>query len=66
MWIDATLPIGRNYGPPPERAGERVRAGRFFGEHVLTRLFAPPEKRKVTLFEVGNGAPLHGPARGRG
>jgi hypothetical protein len=52
MWIDATLPIGRNYGPPPERAGERIRAGRFFGEHVLTRLFAPPDQRKVTHIEA--------------
>jgi hypothetical protein len=62
MWIDATLPIGKNYGPPPERAGERIRAGRFFGEHVLTRLFAPPDQRKVTRLEW-NGAELHGPAR---
>jgi acyl-CoA thioesterase FadM len=62
MWIDATLPIGRNYGPPPERAGERIRAGRFFGEHVLTRLFAPPDQRKVTHLEDG-GAPLIGRRR---
>jgi acyl-CoA thioesterase FadM len=55
MWIDATLPIGRNYGPPPERAGERIPAGRFFGEHVLTRLFAPPDQRKVTHLD---GAPV--------
>jgi hypothetical protein len=62
MWIDATLPIGRNYGPPPERAGERIRAGRFFGEHVLTRLFAPPDQRKVTRFEI-EGREAHGQRR---
>jgi hypothetical protein len=55
MWIDATLPIGRTYGPPPPRAGERIRAGRFFGEHVLTRLFAPPDQRKVTHLEDASG-----------
>ncbi len=62
MWIDATLPIGRNHGPPPERAGELVHAGRFFGEHVLTRLFAPPEQRKVTHLEM-DGAPMLGRKR---
>jgi hypothetical protein len=62
MWADATLPIGRNYGPPPERAGERIRAGRFFGEHVLTRLFALPDQRKVTSFSV-EGVPMHGERR---
>jgi hypothetical protein len=62
MWIEATLPIGRNHGPRPERAGERAYAGRFFGEHVLTRLFAEPGKRKVTRFEV-DGAPAHGRRR---
>jgi len=62
MWTEATLPIGRNYGPPPERAGERIRAGRFFGEHVLTRLFAPPDQRKVTRFEI-DGALMHGERR---
>ena len=48
VWADATLPIGRSFGPRPALAGERVRAGRLFGEHVLTRLAAPPEARKVT------------------
>jgi hypothetical protein len=62
MWTESTLPIGRNYGPPPERAGERIVAGRFFGEHVLTRLFAPPDQRKVTKLVV-DGAPAEGEAR---
>ncbi len=62
MWTEATLPIDRNYGPPPARAGERVRAGRFFGEHVLTRLFAPPDQRKVTRLEI-DGVAMHGERR---
>jgi hypothetical protein len=62
MWIESQLPIGRNYGPPPPRAGERVRAGRLYAEHVLTRLFAPPEQRKVTRFTM-SGAEHHGPVR---
>jgi hypothetical protein len=62
MWTEATLPIGRNYGPPPDRAGEQVRCGRFFGEHVLTRLFAPPGERKVTKFEV-DGVEMRGEKR---
>jgi hypothetical protein len=62
MWIEATLPIGRNYGPPPARAGERATAGRFFAEHVLTRLFAPADQRKVTRLEEG-GVVSHGRRR---
>jgi hypothetical protein len=62
MWTESTLPLGRNYGAPPEGAGTRVRAGRFFGEHVLTRLFAPPDQRKVTHFEV-DGVAAHGEPR---
>src|SRR5207302_1510261 len=62
MWIDGTLPLGRNYGPPPPNAGTRVPAGRLFGEHVLTRLFAPPGERKVTSFDM-DGAPMLGVER---
>jgi acyl-CoA thioesterase FadM len=52
MWADVTAPIGRTHGPPPERAGEMVTAGRIFAEHVFTRLFAPPGERKVTRFDA--------------
>ncbi|HEY2516508.1 MAG TPA: hypothetical protein VGI39_36815 [Polyangiaceae bacterium] len=62
MWVDASLPIGKNYGPPPPRAGEPIRAGRFFAEHVMTRLFAPPDQRRVTRFTI-DGEPVHGRAR---
>ena len=52
MWVEASLPIGRNFGPCPERAGEPMRAGRLYGEHVLTRLFAPPEARRVRSLDI--------------
>lgn len=31
--------------------GERVLAGRVFGEHVFSRLLAPPEQRRVVRFD---------------
>ena len=52
MWVEAVLPIGKNFGPRPPRAGEPDVAGRLFGEHVLTRLFAPPDQRKVLKIEL--------------
>jgi len=47
MWVEASLPLGRQFGPPPERAGQPAVAGRLYAEHVLTRLFAEPAERKV-------------------
>jgi hypothetical protein len=52
MWLEASLPIGRNYPPKPEGAGTVIPAGRMFGEHVLTRLFAAPEDRRVRALDV--------------
>jgi hypothetical protein len=52
MWVEASLPIGRNFGPKPEGAGRSILAGRLFGEHVLTRLFAPPDQRKVVELDL--------------
>lgn len=46
MWSDLWAPHGRTWGPPS--AGEPALGLRIFAEHVLTRLFAPPERRKVT------------------
>jgi hypothetical protein len=43
--------VGRTHGPPPRDAGERVQVGRVFGENVFTRLFAPPEQRKIVRFD---------------
>jgi acyl-CoA thioesterase FadM len=51
MWAELTAPISRTYPPPPENAGTIAPAGRIFGEHVFTRLFAPPGERRVTRLD---------------
>lgn len=48
MWVTLTGSIGRMFGPPPAGAGERSVGGTVFAEHIFTRLFAPPEQRRVT------------------
>lgn len=57
LWMDAHGAAERTHGPPPPNHGERIRAGRVFAEHVFTRLFAPPEERKVLRFEGIEGLP---------
>ena len=52
MWADLTGPIARTHPPQPENAGTIAPAGRIFGEHVFTRLFAPPGERRVTKLDV--------------
>jgi hypothetical protein len=51
MWVNLQAPRGRTNGPPPPGAGEPIPVGRVFAEHVMTRLFAPPEARKVLRLE---------------
>jgi hypothetical protein len=53
MWADVTAPLGRTHLPRPANAGQPVRIGRVFSEHVFTRLFAPRAERKVTRFDLG-------------
>lgn len=48
MWADVEGPLGHTWGPPPPGAGTALALGRVYGEHVLTRPFGPPERRKVT------------------
>ena len=61
MWADLTGPIGRTYPPQPDDAGTLAPAGRIFGEHVFTRLFAPPGERRVKTLDVpGVPDPLPG------
>ncbi|HKA91820.1 MAG TPA: hypothetical protein VKE22_29360 [Haliangiales bacterium] len=60
MWLTMTAPAGRTYGPPPPNRGEPIVAGRVFGEHVFTRLFAPKAERKVLALPGLEGPP---PAR---
>lgn len=52
MWADLTGPIARTYPPQPDDAGTIAPAGRIFGEHVFTRLFAPPGERRVKKLDV--------------
>lgn len=56
MWVDAHGVAGLTHGPQPANAGARVWAGRVFAEHVFTKLFAPPEQRKVLSLDL-DGAP---------
>jgi hypothetical protein len=56
MWAELTGPIGRTYPPKPENAGTIAPAGHIFGEHVFTRLFAPPGERRVKKLDFP-GAP---------
>jgi hypothetical protein len=52
MWLEVRAPIGGVYGPPPDRAGEVVVAGRVYAEHTLTRPFASPGERRVTRIDA--------------
>jgi hypothetical protein len=58
MWADLKAPRGRTYDPPTaaDRAAEKVLVGRAYGEHVLTRPFAPPGERRVRELDF-SGAP---------
>jgi hypothetical protein len=58
IWVSATAPLGRMHGPPPDRAGEAAFAGRVFAEHVFTRLFAPPDQRKVRRLDIDGLEPV--------
>jgi hypothetical protein len=48
MWASLTARHGRTYEPSPDRGGPPVVALRTFAEHVMTRLFAPPDQRRVS------------------
>lgn len=61
-WANLGSLIGRMHGPPPPGAGEPVQVGRVFAEHVFTRLFAPPEARKVLRLDV-EGLPAVPPTK---
>ncbi len=47
MWMEARAPIASTFGPHRGKNAETA-ARTHFAEHVITRPFAPPEKRKVT------------------
>lgn len=62
MWAEASAPLGRTNGPAPERAGEVEVVGRIYAEHVLTRLFAAKEDRKVRAMDVPGQPRVPGPS----
>lgn len=47
LWARVEGLRGRTWGPPPEGTGECILLGEVYGEHTLTRPFAPPEGRVV-------------------
>jgi len=51
VWAELFAPRARVHGAPPPGAGEEIAVGRVYAEHVFTRLFAPPEQRRVTRLE---------------
>lgn len=56
MWASIAGERGRTWGPAIPGAGERIPIGALYAEHVLTRPFGPPERRKVaSLGEAGAG-----------
>jgi len=50
MWVEVRGASGRMV--PPQGPGPNIVAGRLFAEHTFTRLFAPPEQRRVTPADV--------------
>lgn len=54
MWVEVSGASGRMV--PPVGPGPQVVAGHLFAEHTFTRLFAPPDARKVTRLD-GPGLP---------
>lgn len=62
VWAVIRAPRGVIHGPPPEGAGEVIEVGRAYGEHVFTRLFAPPGERRVIALTAA-GLPRVPPTR---
>jgi hypothetical protein len=58
-WVEVRGTRGRVYADEPP--GPPVLAGRLFVEHTFTRLFAPPDQRRVTSFAIA-GLPAVPPA----
>jgi hypothetical protein len=56
MWVEVRGVSGRI--APPEGPGPSVLAGRVFAEHTFTRLFAPPDQRRVTHLDLEGVPPV--------
>ncbi len=63
LWVDVHGVVGCTHGPPPANAGEPIRVGRVFAEHVFTRPFAERSERKVRSLEGFEGVPAVPPDR---
>jgi acyl-CoA thioesterase FadM len=50
MWVEVRGASGRMV--PPQGPGPNIVAGRLFAEHTFTRLFAPPDQRRVAPADV--------------
>jgi hypothetical protein len=50
MWVEVRGAQGRMI--PPQGPGPAIVAGRLFAEHTFTRLFAPPDQRRVSQHDV--------------
>lgn len=50
MWVEVRGAQGRMF--PPQGPGANIVAGRLFAEHTFTRLFAPPDQRRVSPADV--------------
>lgn len=55
MHADLFGPVATTHDPQPKNSGERVHVGRVFAEHVFTRPWGPPEKRKVRALDLPSG-----------
>jgi len=58
MWVDLSGRIGRTHFPPPDGGGDPITVGRIFAEHVFSRLFAPPDQRKVLSLDLPGAPPV--------
>jgi hypothetical protein len=56
MWAELRAPRGRTFGSVPGE-GEEIAIGAVWGEHVMTRPFAPPSERTVDRVPEGFGTP---------
>jgi hypothetical protein len=55
-WVEVRGTRGLVWKPGPP--GPAVSGGRMFVEHTFTRLFAPPDQRRVTRFEIPGLPPV--------
>jgi hypothetical protein len=51
VWCELLAPCARIHGAPPDRAGDDLRVGQVYAEHVFTRIFAGPGHRRVLRLE---------------